>query len=142
MDDGDIFSPFDEDEVLQDQDKSIADIRTLFFTEQETIDYLAGCEKNFNIQKKIVEHKGKKPKDAVKLITDKQLLAHLRKIVSSHPDDLDWTLWTSLSTRLLVAFYLQNDQGAIVKVLTLHALLVLKNNICYTYSFPSTILKA
>ncbi len=121
MDDGDVLSPFDDDEVLQDQDKSIADIRTLFFTEQETVDYLAGCEKNFNFQKKIIEHKGAKPKEAIKLITDEQLQRHLRKIVSAHPDDLDWTLWTSLSTRLLVAFYLQNDQAAIVKVLTLLA---------------------
>ena len=125
FDEGIVFEGDDDDKAEQERsmalDKSIQDKKASFLTGQKTLQYLEECQKMYNFQKRLQKHKSKRPTLTVKSITQNQLLEHLREIVTSHYDDLDYKLWITLSTKLHVAFYIQSDvaaaAAAVVKVL-------------------------
>lgn len=131
---GDIVFPLlsenSENDDSKKQNKSIDDITIEFFRRDETTGYLTLCEKSFKkheeikvYNQEIAKYKLEKPKptfDPEILITLKELTNQLQNIAKSHFDDLDERLWAALSTRIVVAFYLQSEKNVFEKVLPHH----------------------
>ena len=126
----DVVGAFDKDVDENDdsniQDKSIQDLSESFFKEdQAAVEYLTMCEESYERQKELLAYnktisniKEQKPKfDHELLITPEKLTAQLQHIADSHFDYLNENLWDALSTRILVAFYLQSDKKISDKVI-------------------------
>jgi hypothetical protein len=124
-----VYHGRDEDdehsELDKSADRSIENITEMYFSDEKTIEYLTLCESNFLKCKEIREYEKEKlnlmknkPKVVEEeMITPKQLEDRLQSIADSNLDYLDENVWKALSTRILIAFYLQHDNNVVDKVL-------------------------
>jgi hypothetical protein len=119
--DGIIFSD-DPNDGSTKQNKSIQDISEEYF--EEAAEYFAMCERSLEIKENLLQYKKKltglkeeRPDyDPKELITEKELANQLKKIADSQLDDFNETIWSALSTRILVAFFIQNEKNIFEKV--------------------------
>jgi hypothetical protein len=112
------------------KDRTIIDISTEYFNKDETAAYLATCERSYEkhveikaYQKELLKYKEERPKPIFEpeiIITEEQLKVQLQNIALYHLDDLNEELWKALSTRIVVAYYLQSEKNVFEKVLALH----------------------